>query len=341
MDVDPAMDAPAPIVSVVMPVYNTAAYVGQTIEALLAQTFRDFELLILDDGSTDHTPQILARYADRDERIRVISRPNKGIVASRNELIAACRGKYMAANDADDLSVPERLEKQVAYMEAHPECVLLGSRVVVMDPYGSPTYVTEHKLTHPEIEKELLGNGGGWAVVQSSMICRTEAARTIGGYRGEHPVFSEDHDLYLRMAEQGEVANLPEPLTWYRRHYSSTTRTYYLEKIKRHAETREKVLREAHERRGLPFPADWRFSPITAPPRDEQARLWGWAALKHGNVAVARRHARSALRHGPFNVASWKLLLAAFRQTTDTTGQTFPSAYRLASASVPHRSPTT
>ena len=322
------MEAAAPIVSVVMPVYNTAGYVAQTIEAILAQTFGDFELLILDDGSTDDTPNVLKRYAAQDARIRIISRENKGIVTSRNELIAACRGKYMAANDADDLSVPDRFEKQVAYLESHPECVLLGSRVVVMDPYGSPNYVTDHKLTHDEIEQQLLGNGGGWAVVQSSMMCRTEAARNIGGYRGEHPVFSEDHDFYLRIAELGKVANLPEPLTWYRRHYSSTTRTYYLEKVKRHAETREKVLREAHERRGLPFPADWKFTPITAPPRDEQTRLWGWAALKHGNVAVARKHAKSAVRYGPFKLASWKLLLAAFRRSADTTGQTFPNAYR-------------
>ncbi len=320
--------AASPVVSVVMPVYNTAGYVAQTIDALLAQTFRDFELLILNDGSTDDTLAIVQAYAKRDPRVRVISRDNKGIVASRNELIAECRGKYMAANDADDLSVPDRLEKQVAYMEAHPECVLLGSRVIVMDPFGSPTYITEHKLTHDEIEKELLGNGGGWAVVQSSMICRTDAARKIGGYRGEHPVFSEDHDFYLRIAELGKVANLPDPLAWYRRHYSSTTRTYYLEKIQKHAETRERVLREAHEHRGMPFPADWKFTPITAPPRDEQARLWGWAAIRHGNIAVARKHAWSAVRYRPLKLASWKLLLTAYRRSTRTVGMTFPTAYR-------------
>src|SRR5436305_2589400 len=106
-----------PTVSIVMPVYNTATYVAETIEALLAQTFTDFELLILDDGSTDVTPAILQRYTERDPRIKVIRKDNQGIIASRNDLLALCRGRYMAANDADDLSTPDRLAVQVAYME--------------------------------------------------------------------------------------------------------------------------------------------------------------------------------------------------------------------------------
>src|SRR5687767_4258368 len=106
-----------PTVSVVMPVYNTARYVAETIDALLAQTFIDFELLILDDGSTDETPAILARYAELDSRVKIFRKPNRGIIASRNDLLSMCRGRYMAANDADDLSVPERLASQVAYME--------------------------------------------------------------------------------------------------------------------------------------------------------------------------------------------------------------------------------
>ena len=234
----------------------------------------------------------------------------------------------MAANDADDLSIPERLETQVAYMEAHPECVLLGSRVVECDPYGSPVFVTGQPLTHEEIEKQLLDNLGGWAIVQSSMICRTDAARAIGGYRGDHPCFSEDHDFFVRLAMRGKVANFARPLVWYRRHYNSTTRTYYLEKARQHAEAKEKILREAHAARGLAFPKDWQFQPIVAPPRDEQARRWGWAALKHDNVAIARKHAANALRGAPFKASSWKLWLAAKRRSTSIPGQCFPESYR-------------
>jgi glycosyltransferase involved in cell wall biosynthesis len=312
-----------------MPVHNTAGYLPETLDSLLAQTFTDFELLILDDGSTDATPAVLKGYAERDSRIRVITRENKGIITSRNELLAECRGKYMAANDADDLSIPTRLEKQVAYMEQHPECVLLGSRVVEMDPYGSPVFVTQQPLDNDAIEKQLLSNLGGWAIVQSSMICRTDAARKIGGYDVSlgppgKPCFSEDHDFFVRLAELGKTANLAEPLVWYRRHYSSTTRTYYLEKLAQHREAKERVLRQAHAARKLAFPTDWRFTPITAPPRDEQARRWGWAAIKNGNIEVARKHAWSAVRYAWWKPAGWKLLVTAMRRSAESKGRLFP-----------------
>lgn len=331
--------AAAPTVSVVMPVFgspgsNTARYLPATLDSILAQTFADFELLILDDGSTDPAiPAILKQYADRDSRVRVIARANQGIITSRNELLAAARGRYMAANDADDLSTPDRLAVQVAYMDAHPEVVLLGTRVVEMDPEGSPVFVTGQPLTHEEIEKQLLDNLGGWSIVQSSMICRTDAARQVGGYDVTlgppgKPCFSEDHDFFVRMAEVGRVANLERPLAWYRRHYTSTTRTYYLEKTAQHAAAKEQVLRGAYARRGKPFPADWKFTPMVAPPKDEQARRWGWAAMKHDNVAVARMHARAAVAANWKSAASWKLWLKAMRTPTATRGQTFPDAYR-------------
>jgi len=321
------MDA-SPTVSVVMPVYNGARYLAETLDSILAQTYRDFELLVMDDGSTDQTPEILRKYAGLDSRLNVLSRPNRGIVKSRNELLKLCRGRYMACNDADDLSVPTRFEKQVEYMESHPECVLLGSRLIVTDPFGSPLHESLQKLTHEEIERELLGNGGGWALVQSSIMCRTDAARRIGGYRGAHPVFSEDHDFYVRLAHIGRVANLAEPLVWYRRHQASTTGTYYLKKTREHAVTRERVLREAHAQRGLPFPEDWKFEPIKPVPPDQQARLWGWAALRHGNVTIARHHACEALRLSPLSWESWKLLLVAHRESPQTPGQKFPEFRR-------------
>jgi glycosyltransferase involved in cell wall biosynthesis len=302
-----------PTVSVVIPVYNTERYIVDTVNSILDQTFADFELIILDDGSKDQTPAILRELATKDSRIRLIVRENRGIVRTRNELLENCRGKYMAVNDADDLSMPDRLAKQVEYMEAHPECVLLGTRVVVMDPYGVPVHETEQKLTHDEIERELLGNGGGWALVQSSVMMRVDAARTIGGYRGEEPAMCEDHDIFLRLAEIGRVANLPERLVWYRRHHSSATHTYFQERAQKHKRVKEFILRDAHQRRGLTLPDDWSFAPWKPEPLKAQLRTWGWAAIKANKIAIARKHAAALLRRSPMCLDSWRLMYCALR----------------------------
>jgi glycosyltransferase involved in cell wall biosynthesis len=302
-----------PAVSVVVPVYNTERYIADTIDSLLKQTFIDFELIVIDDGSTDRSPAILRDLASRDARIRLTVRENHGIVRTRNELLEQCRGTFMAVNDSDDLSMPDRLEKQVAYMQLHPECVLLGSRVMLMDPFSSPVAVSGHKLTHDEIEKELLSNGGGWALVQSAIMLRVDVVRRIGGYQGEEHNLAEDHDLFVRLAEVGKVANLPEPLVWYRRHHTSLTHTLYQAKQQKHVEVKQSILRGAYERRGLRLPETWTFDPWKPTPRDVQSRQWGWAALKHGNVAIARRHATDALKHSPLSLRSWKLMACALR----------------------------
>src|SRR5688572_17248865 len=186
-----AEPADAPTVSVVMTVYNTERYVAEAVDSVLGQTFRDFEFIIIDDGSTDGSPFILRNAAARDPRIRLVSRPNTGIVRAANEGIALAAGPYIARMDSDDVCLPRRLETQLRYLDEHPECVLVGSRVTVVDPYGSPVLESMQPLTHEEIDAELLGSGGGWAIVQPSAMMRTDAVRRVGGYRGVHNV-SED-----------------------------------------------------------------------------------------------------------------------------------------------------
>jgi glycosyltransferase involved in cell wall biosynthesis len=303
----------APAVSVVIPVYNAERYIADTVNSILNQTFSDFELIILDDGSKDRSPEILRELAAKDSRIRLIIRENRGIVRTRNELLENSRGKYMAVNDADDLSMPERLAKQVEYMEAHPECVLLGTRVMVMDPFGVPVHVAQQKLTHEEIEQELLGNGGGWALVQSAVMIRVDAARKIGGYRGEEHNLCEDHDIFVRLAEVGKVANLPDPLVWYRRHHTSLTHTHYQERSRKHIEVKEFILKGAHERRGLKMPEGWTFKPWKPETVESQLRTWGWAAIKARKLDVARKHASALLRRAPMSFDSWRLMYCALR----------------------------
>ena len=297
-----------PTVSVVMTVFNTERYVAEAVRSVLGQTFGDFEFVIVDDGSADRSLAILREFAARDPRIRLVSRPNTGIVAAANEGIDMARSRYLARMDSDDVCLPNRFEAQVKYLDEHPECVLVGSRVTVVDPYGSPVFDSGQKLTHEEIDAELLGSGGGWAIVQPSAMMRTEAVRRVGAYRGRHNV-SEDQDLFLRLAEVGRVANLAEPLLLYRRHYQSVMHTQWRQR----EEVKERIVREAYQRRGLPMPEGWKFDDWKPTPLAQQVREWGWAALKRGNVAVARKHALSAVKAAPLSGEAWKLLLCAVR----------------------------
>src|SRR5262249_44460136 len=140
-----------PSVSVMMPVYNAERYVGKAIESVLNQTLSDFELVIVNDGSTDGSLEILQEYAARDPRIRLTSRPNVGLVGSRNELLDAARSNLVACMDADDISRSDRLERQVEYLRAHPDCVLVGSRVIIIDPDGQPLRIMGQHLVHEAI----------------------------------------------------------------------------------------------------------------------------------------------------------------------------------------------
>ena len=202
----------------------------------------------------------------------------------------------------------QRFAKQVAYLDEHPDCVIVGSRVMSTDPYGIPISVSEHALTHEEIDVQLLTAFGGWALLQPATMMRLEAVRRVGGYRGTYNI-SEDHDLFLRLAEVGKVANLPEVLFHYRRRYDGATHTH----LHQLAEAKGKVLRDAHERRGLALPPGWKVEPWKPVPKGEQARVWGWAALRAGNKRVARKHAWTASRYSPFSAATWRLVFCAVR----------------------------
>src|SRR5688572_1551532 len=119
-----------PVISVLMSVYNGASYLPESVESILAQTFTDFEFIIIDDCSVDETPQILNTYAQGDSRIRIIRNPeNKGLTASLNIGLAEAQGKYVARQDADDISLPQRFEKQIQSLEGNPKSVLASSNI--------------------------------------------------------------------------------------------------------------------------------------------------------------------------------------------------------------------
>jgi hypothetical protein len=209
--------------------------------------------------------------------------------------------------DSDDVSEPQRFEKQVAYMREHPDVVALGSRVVLIDPYGSRVEKPTHKISHLEIESELL-NGVGWAMVHPTVMMRRDALMKVGGYR-EDLMVSEDLDLFLRLAEVGKLENLPDVLLQYRQHLGSVNYTKY----EQQKAVKRQIVTDAYKRRKLPMPNNWAFRERKLLPHPEQIRRWGWAALRSGNLSVARRHALSAIRRAPMSMDTWRLTACVIR----------------------------
>ena len=297
----------APRVSVLMPVYNGEKYLEEAVESILAQTFDDFEFLIMDDGSTDRTGEILDRLAAKDARIRVFHRENRGITPTLNELLRLARADLVARMDDDDIAFPERFATQVRHLDENPDCALVASSVVLIDPEGRDLATRAVPLSHEEIVEGLL-RGGGQFVFHPATMFRRKPTLELGGYQERHPL-AQDLDLFLRLAEVGRLTNLPQPLLKYRDHLGKLGVTH----SRLQGETVRRILSEAHQRRGTTPPdsvLNLRFEPRD---RAEKHRIWGWWALGSGRVATARKHAFAAFWRRPISGASWKLLACAIR----------------------------
>lgn len=207
-----------PTLAVLMPVYNAEPYIAKAIESIRAQTFEDFELILLDDGSTDGSLAECRRQAEQDERITLISRPNTGIVGALNEMIDHARSPLLARMDADDIAFPERFRLQVEFLQQNPAVVCIGGGIELIDSRD------RHLLTPPPVR--------GDAQVQAEALCgrtpishpaammRAEAVESVGGYRRDsYP--AEDLDLFLRLGEIGELDNIPDLVLRYRVHSGS------------------------------------------------------------------------------------------------------------------------
>jgi glycosyltransferase involved in cell wall biosynthesis len=302
----------APIVSVVMPVYNSEAYLADSIGSILAQTFTDWELICVDDGSRDGSLEVLRRYECAEPRMRVITRPNTGVTRARNDGIGVARGRYIAAMDSDDVALPERLRRQVDYMECHPECVGLGAAVRIVGPDLMPICDEPKPLDHETIDQLALA-GCGAAILQPVAMFRTEAVREIGGYRDE--CFThEETDLYLRLAEIGRLANLPDIMLLYRQRLGSINRTQRA--LQR--QYGRKIVRDAHIRRGMPVDpdiADSKQASIQSDNGRGSWALWSHYAFNGGYRNTAQRYAWRALRSEPLAVPSWKAVLRPYLRT--------------------------
>ena len=238
----------SPAISVVLPVYNAEAYVREAVESILAQSFTDFELIVINDGSTDGSGVILRELAARDTRIVLVERPNDGLISALNEGIESARAEFIARMDADDVAMPERFALQHARMVKEPELAVLGSLIRWMDRAGNIIELADQPLTPKAIARCL---EQGCPVAHPSVMMRRGAVLQVGGYRKAFP-HAEDYDLWLRMSDLGyAIANLPQPLLNYREHDANVS------VVHRQAQMRSVILAHfAHRVRkaGLPDP---------------------------------------------------------------------------------------
>jgi glycosyltransferase involved in cell wall biosynthesis len=216
----PAVQA-TPRVSVVLPVWNGERFLAEAVESVLSQTLHRFELLLVDDGSTDATAEMSSDYARRDRRVQVIRLQRSGIAHALNAGIAAARGRYVARMDADDISHPSRLQKQLAHLDANPRCVAVGSAVYVMDERGGHVGTSRYPEEHAEITQTLM-DGRSNAMAHPTVMARRKALVAVGGYRHDS-VPSEDLDLWFRLSRIGTLANMREQLLRYRRHANAVS----------------------------------------------------------------------------------------------------------------------
>jgi hypothetical protein len=204
----------SPIVSVLMSVFNGQAFLPEAIESILGQTFRDFEFVIIDDGSTDKTAEILAEHAVRDPRIRVHRHENKGRANSLNIGIELSRSSYIARMDADDISLPNRLKEQVEFMGRNPSVGLLSGSYDLIDVEGRLMGTVPLLTRDEEIKQAMLVNN---AMCHPAAMMRREVAIACGGYRKAF-LDADDYDLWLRISERSQLANLEQPILQYRVH---------------------------------------------------------------------------------------------------------------------------
>ncbi len=272
-----------PAVSIVLPVFNAGRHLVTAIGSIVDQTFQDWELICVNDGSTDQSSLVLDWFANRDARVRVIHQENGGVVSAANRGHQAARADLICRMDADDIAMPNRLSHQVDFMNSHSEHVAISGSILEMDvdsePLGLQTLATDHET----IVQRLLNRETG--LFQPASIMRANAFRKVGGYRREYQ-WIEDHDLWLRLSRVGRLGNTTELVLCYRQHASSGT----WQKSNRQRDLMTQLLREAYSQRDIPGTE----RTLSTPPSRSCAGPGKWArkAIRGGYPRTALKHLR-------------------------------------------------
>ncbi len=298
----------SPRVTIVVPVYNGAAYLGETLDSLLAQSFADFELLVIDDGSTDASVDVV--LSKKDDRIRLIRKDNGGLCDALNRGIEEAKAPYIARNDQDDISFPHRLERQMQVMEQHPDAIGLFA---YNTKFGSRhRWSNADKLTMVAgrvREYEPFGDG---SLLGSTMFVRTEALRSIHGFRQSYyPV--DDWDLECRLAQEGKVLVVQEPLVAYRFQTGANTYRVFAEMQEKTRWTEDSYRRRL---RGVPELTFDQF--METQPKDR------WSRLARRRIDAARLQMRTAGQNyldGRYLSAAARLSAAVVLDPVDMAGR--------------------
>lgn len=258
-----------PKVTVMMAVYNAQRYLRQAIESILGQTYADFELLIVDDGSSDNSSVIIRSYSDA--RIRVLhNESNRGVAYSRKRALLNARGDFVAVLDADDVSSPERLEIQVSFLDTHPDTAAVCSNYEVIDEYGKVLHVDRVVLDHLSMKWRLLfGN----PIANSSTMFRRIMALEVGGYDEKRLYGTEDYDLWSRLVNRGKINRLDMLLIQYRYHPDSLLHT---ESNMGRIQIATEIVRDnirSLTGHGVPLDVAWYLSEYTAADRFDSSTI--------------------------------------------------------------------
>jgi glycosyltransferase involved in cell wall biosynthesis len=305
-----------PLITVLMPVYNGERFVLDAVASILAQTFEDFELLVIDDGSTDKTRNLLETISD--PRVHVLANPtNLGLIATLNRGLELARGRYLARMDADDLAAPERLARQIDYLERHPHVHVLGCMAELIDEHGRRCSSLAGYPTEPAAIRDFLFQE--CCLIHPSVVFRTDTVREAGGYSASAR-HAEDYELWLRLSDNHALANLPDKLISYRIHPGQVSITNLMIQYATVQTCRNTALAR-RQARGEDMRA---VEKIIHPSR---LRRWSAAACTLGRdylnwytlyrlmqqPKMAFGFALSAVKHSPLSPEAWKsLFLGAF-----------------------------
>jgi len=299
----------APPVSVVVPVYNGERFLAEAVASILEQTYANLELIVIDDGSTDGSLRVLQRF--RDPRMRVlVNERNLGGARSANRAMTEARGVYVARMDQDDVSLPRRLERQVEFLEGHPEIAVVGTWVQIVDDEGREIGHRRFATGSDDVRKALLRF---CALVHSSVMFRKAPVVAAGGYgTGRLGRHCRDYELWLRLSETVRLANIPEVLVQYRVHSGQMSSERVLGLIRDTAACRNHAIRR------------WRSAGLGGAPLSLAARLrgelgsvaydyWQYADLRtrQGDPRLELQLKLRAMLHSPLSPRTRRALAAA------------------------------